>query len=136
METGDGRSNLRGSASGCSRSRVRLARVGAVGSVRGVGGRSSARRRRRRQLAADRARRGSRRERRIDRDWSTATRGDAPAFVAGGLAAWAALFAWRAGVSETSGANMFVVPLVMIFIPVVVITPLVLGAVASRLNRR
>lgn len=65
-----------------------------------------------------------------------ATRGDAPAFVAGGLAAWAALFAWRAGVSETSGANMFVVPLVMIFIPVVVITPLVLGAVASRLNRR
>jgi hypothetical protein len=63
------------------------------------------------------------------------TRGDAPAFVAGGLAAWAALFAWRAGVSETSGANMFVVPLVMMFIPVAVVTPLVLRAVASRLNR-
>jgi hypothetical protein len=64
-----------------------------------------------------------------------ATRADAPAFVAGGLAAWAALFAWRAGVSETSGANMFVVPLVMMFIPVAVVAPLVLRAVASRLNR-
>jgi hypothetical protein len=64
-----------------------------------------------------------------------ATRADAPAFVAGGLAAWTALFAWRAGVSETSGANMFVVPLVMVFIPVAVVTPLVLRAVGSRLNR-
>jgi hypothetical protein len=64
-----------------------------------------------------------------------ATRGAAPAFVAGGLAAWAALFAWRAGVSETSGANMFVVPLVMMFIPVALVAPLVLRAVASRLNR-
>jgi hypothetical protein len=71
METGDRRSNLRGSVSGCSRSRVRLARVGAVGSLRGVGGRSNRRRRRRRQRAADRARRGGRRGHRIDRDWST-----------------------------------------------------------------
>jgi uncharacterized membrane protein len=63
-------------------------------------------------------------------------RGSAPAFVAGGLAVWTALFAWRAGVSETSGANVFMVPLVMIFIPVAVLTPLVLRAVASRLERQ
>jgi hypothetical protein len=36
----------------------------------------------------------------------------AAAFAAGGLGAWAALFAWRAGTSETAGANMFLVPLV------------------------
>lgn len=64
-----------------------------------------------------------------------AIRGQVPAFVAGGLAAWTALFAWRAGVAETSGANMFMVPLVVMFIPVAVVTPLVLRAVTSRLNR-
>jgi hypothetical protein len=63
------------------------------------------------------------------------TRTAAPALVAGGLAVWTALFAWRAAVSETSGANMFMVPLVMIFVPVAVITPLLLRAVASRLAR-
>jgi hypothetical protein len=70
METGDRRSDLRGSVSGRSRSRVRLARVGAVGSLRGVGRRSNARRRRR-QRAGDRACRRSRCGHRIDRDWST-----------------------------------------------------------------
>jgi hypothetical protein len=62
-------------------------------------------------------------------------RRSAPALVAGGLAAWSALFAWRAGVSETSGANLFMVPLVMMFIPAAVFAPLVLRAVASRLDR-
>ncbi len=61
------------------------------------------------------------------------TRSDAPAFVAGGLAAWTVLFAWRAGVAETSGANMFMVPLVVMFIPVAVVVPLVVRAVATRL---
>ncbi len=64
-----------------------------------------------------------------------ATRGYVPTFVAGGLAAWTSLFAWRAGASETVGANMFMVPVVMMFIPVAVVTPLILRAVASRLNR-
>jgi hypothetical protein len=59
----------------------------------------------------------------------------APAIVAGGLTAWAALFAWRAGVSETSGANMFMVPIVMVFIPVAVLAPLAFRAVVSRLDR-
>jgi hypothetical protein len=36
METDDLRSNLRGSVSGCSRSRVRLARIGAVGSLNDI----------------------------------------------------------------------------------------------------
>lgn len=63
------------------------------------------------------------------------TRGHAPAFVAGGLAAWTALFAWRAGVAQTSGANMFMVPLLAMFLPVAIVTPLVLRAVAARLHR-
>lgn len=61
------------------------------------------------------------------------TRGGAPAFVAGGLAVWTVLFAWRAGVAETSGANMFMVPLVVMFIPVAIVVPLVVRAVATRL---
>jgi hypothetical protein len=54
------------------------------------------------------------------------TRLAAPAFVAGGLGAWAALFAWRAGTSETSGANLFMVPLLIVVIPLAVIVPLAL----------
>ena len=64
-----------------------------------------------------------------------ATRGYAPTYVAGGLAAWTSLFAWRAGTSETSGANMFMVPVVMAFIPLTIVTPLILRAAASWVSR-
>jgi hypothetical protein len=63
------------------------------------------------------------------------TRTDSPALVAGGLAAWTALFAWRAGVAEVSGANFFVVPLVIVFIPLTIIMPFVIRAIAFRLDR-
>ena len=64
------------------------------------------------------------------------TRRAAPWFAAGGLAAWAALFAWRAGSAETSGANLFLVPLVMVVIPLAVAVPPVLGYLASRLAQQ
>src|SRR5918995_5405312 len=67
-----------------------------------------------------------------------ATRRAAPVFVASGLTAWAALFAWRAGTAEVSGANMFVVPLVMLMIPAVVLMPLLVrrvGRLAQRSRR-
>jgi hypothetical protein len=63
------------------------------------------------------------------------TRVVAPWFVAGGLAAWAALFAWRAGASRTVGANMYLAPLVTMFIPAALIAPLALRTVDSRLDR-
>jgi hypothetical protein len=66
------------------------------------------------------------------------TRGAGPALVASGLTAWSALFAWRAGTAEVSGANMFVVPLVMFMIPTVVLMPLLVrrvGRLAQRSQR-
>jgi hypothetical protein len=66
------------------------------------------------------------------------TRRAGPALVASGLAAWSALFAWRAGTAKVSGANMFVVPLVMFMIPAVVLMPLLVrrvGRLAQRSQR-
>ena len=63
------------------------------------------------------------------------TRRAGPALVASGLAAWSALFAWRAGTSEVSGANMFLVPLVMVMIPATVLMPLLVRRV-DRLAQR
>jgi hypothetical protein len=57
-------------------------------------------------------------------------------FVGGGLAAWAVLFAWRAGTAETSGANLFLAPLVVVILPVAVAIPLVVGKLSSVLSRR
>jgi hypothetical protein len=57
-------------------------------------------------------------------------------FVAGGLAAWAALFAWRAGVAATAGANLFLVPLVAVVVPVAIVVPLLIGKVSTARLRR
>ncbi len=64
------------------------------------------------------------------------TRWSATWFAAGGLATWATLFAWRAGGSETSGANMFMIPLLLAVIPVAVAVPLVLRRLEHRLDAR
>lgn len=60
------------------------------------------------------------------------TRPTAPLFAAGGLGAWAALFAWRAGTAETSGANLFMVPLLVVVIPLAVTVPLALRRFTAR----
>jgi hypothetical protein len=57
-------------------------------------------------------------------------------FLGGGLAAWAVLFAWRAGTAETSGANLFLVPLVAVVLPVTIGAPLLVGRISSALERR
>ena len=64
------------------------------------------------------------------------TRALAATFVAGGLAAWTVLFAWRAGVSETDGANMFMAPLVTLFVPATILMPILVRAIAARLDHR
>jgi hypothetical protein len=60
----------------------------------------------------------------------------APWFVGGGLTAWAALFAWRAGTAETAGANLFLAPLVAVVLPVTIGVPLLVGRLSSALRRR
>jgi hypothetical protein len=60
----------------------------------------------------------------------------APWFTAGGLAAWAVLFAWRAGAAETAGANMFLAPLIAVVVPVAIGVPFLLGKVSSALRHR
>ncbi len=62
---------------------------------------------------------------------SSRTRAGGPWLTAGGLWAWAALFAWRAAVSRVSGANLFMVPLVFFFIPVALVFPLIVNAVGN-----
>ncbi len=56
--------------------------------------------------------------------------------VAGGLAAWTALFAWRAGAAETVGANMFMAPLVIVFVPATIVAPILVRSIAARLDHR
>ena len=62
------------------------------------------------------------------------TRALASTFVAGGLGTWTVLFAWRAGVSETDGANMFMAPLVTVFVPATILMPILVRAIAARLD--
>lgn len=64
------------------------------------------------------------------------TRQSALGFAVGGLVTWAVLFTWRAGVSETSGANMFMIPLLFVVIPVTVAVPFVLRYLTYRLEER
>ena len=64
------------------------------------------------------------------------TRAVAPAFVAGGLWTWTVLFAWRAGAAKTDGANLFLAPLVVVCVPVAVVAPLVVRAIARRADGR
>ena len=65
---------------------------------------------------------------------STRTRRLSAPFAGGGLATWAVLFAWRVGTAETSGANMFLVPLVFAVIPLTLVAPLLLHVVSRRLE--
>lgn len=60
------------------------------------------------------------------------TRGHAAGFTLGGYVAWAVLFGWRAGSSRVSGANLFIVPLVAIVIPVAVVVPLLVRSLSKR----
>ncbi len=60
----------------------------------------------------------------------------ATALTAGGCLAWAALFAWRAGTARTSGANMFLVPLVFLVSPTAVSLPLVVHRMGRLATRR
>jgi len=62
-------------------------------------------------------------------------RRQAPAATFGGFAAWAVLFAWRAGSARVSGANFFIIPLVVVVIPTAVIVPLLIRWVAWRGGR-
>ena len=64
------------------------------------------------------------------------TRQSALWLAVGGLGTWAVLFTWRAGVSETSGANMFMIPLLFAVIPVTVAVPFVLRYLTYRLEER
>lgn len=56
----------------------------------------------------------------------------ATVFTVGGYATWAALFAWRAGSARVSGANLYMVPLVIIVIPAAILAPLIVRSVARR----
>lgn len=66
---------------------------------------------------------------------SPRTRPSATWFVLGGLVMWTVLFAWRSAVSEVSGANMFMLPLVFAVIPLTIIAPMALRAMEHRLER-
>ena len=57
-------------------------------------------------------------------------------FAFGGCIAWALLFAWRVGTARTSGANLFLVPLVLFVIPTVAIAPAVVRAVGKWVERQ
>jgi hypothetical protein len=67
--------------------------------------------------------------------WRSSTRAIAAPFTFGGLAAWAVLFAWRAGTARTYGANMFMAPLIIIVIPAAILVPMAVAAIARRLSR-
>lgn len=56
-------------------------------------------------------------------------------FAAGGLWCWTALFAWRAGTAEVVGANMFLAPVMVMFVPSAVLVPRLVDAVRQRLDR-
>jgi len=64
------------------------------------------------------------------------TKRAAPWVVAGGLTAWAVLFAWRASAAETIGANMYLAPLVAVVVPVAIGVPFLLHKVSSARWRR
>lgn len=64
------------------------------------------------------------------------TRQSALWFAVGGLVTWAVLFAWRAGVAETSGANMSMIPLLFAVIPATFTVLFVLRYLTYRLEER
>jgi hypothetical protein len=67
---------------------------------------------------------------------SSKTRRGAGMFAAGGLWTWAALFGWRAAVSRVTGANLFVVPLIVAVVPAALALPVIIGAAGNWLETR
>lgn len=64
------------------------------------------------------------------------TRPLAAALAAGGLWCWTALFAWRAGTAEmVSGANLYMIPLLFLFVPSAIVLPIVGHGVVRRCER-
>lgn len=61
-------------------------------------------------------------------------RGAGPWLTAGGAAAWVTLFAWRTAVARTSGANMFMIPLVFVVVPVALASVWIVNRVGKRLG--
>lgn len=60
------------------------------------------------------------------------TRRIAATFTLGGTATWALLFAWRAGSARVIGANLFIIPLVILVIPTAGLLPLLVRAAVHR----
>ena len=65
-----------------------------------------------------------------------ATRAGAAPFVAGAGLTWVVLFAWRAGSARTSGANMFLLPLVLLVVPAAVVGVCVIAVLQRHFTRR
>ena len=61
---------------------------------------------------------------------------DATWFGTAAAVTWACLFAWRVGVSETNGANMWPVAFVFLVLPAAAIANLMVQATAHWRNRR
>lgn len=60
-------------------------------------------------------------------DW-----GQAVVFTSGGSVAWAVLFAWRASTARTSGANMYLLALVVVVLPLAWLAPVLVRLVARK----
>jgi len=64
-------------------------------------------------------------------------RGRPEAFALAGLVAWTVLFAWRAVATPQgpdSGANLFAIPVVFVFIPTTVVVPLLVRRLRERVG--
>jgi hypothetical protein len=59
----------------------------------------------------------------------------ATSFALGGCLMWAFLIGWRVGTARTSGANMFLVPFVVVVVPTIAIAPALVAAVAGWAQR-
>jgi predicted neutral ceramidase superfamily lipid hydrolase len=56
--------------------------------------------------------------------------------TAAGTATWMSLFAWRTATARVIGANLFIVPLIVLVLPAAIIGPVVVLAVATVRQRR
>lgn len=67
--------------------------------------------------------------------WTDQLNTVATVFTVSGSVTWMILFAWRVAVSRTSGANFFVIPLIMFVLPLTILTPLAVRGLARRRTR-
>lgn len=63
-------------------------------------------------------------------------RATAVTLTASGTTTWMILFAWRTAAARVIGANLFIVPLVVLVLPAAVIAPVVVLAAATVRQRR